>query len=190
MNSEYLTNKEGNDFEVEQLEAMLTEFRITPVPPSMSRLAQQERGPIVSRYKLQFALGLSSLVVTVAAVVSLVNLRLADAPRLADVNVPTAGAVLPTLSIEVAEATKKPVEDPQVNLQKNRLAGRPMARRVNFQAKNKKSVGSSDQITAAERHAYEQVKVALFIAGSKLKIVQDTIDRVNENELSHGKLKR
>lgn len=190
MKSDYLINKEGSDFEVEQLEALLAEFRIDPVPPSMSRIANDERRSIFIRYRLKLVLGLSSLLFTILAAVSIVSLRAGNVPAVAEVNVPEGKLVVETQpgdAVAIPETAGK--QRAKQNHQERPLK-QPLARRVSSQIASKRVTRSADEISPAERRAYEQVKVALFIAGSKLKIVQDTIDRVNESEIPKSQVKR
>jgi len=42
-------------------------------------------------------------------------------------------------------------------------------------------------LTKEEQYAYDQLRVALFITGSKLKVVQDTIDRVDDKKTDDGR---
>ena len=67
MNSEYLFDKEGSDVEIERLEGLLSEFRIKPVPPSLSRARGVQRSSIFGRYRLAFALSFASLLVVFLA---------------------------------------------------------------------------------------------------------------------------
>jgi hypothetical protein len=44
-------------------------------------------------------------------------------------------------------------------------------------------------LTSEELYAYQKLKVALFLAGSQMKIVKDTIDQVDSDQ-QNGKLNR
>jgi len=46
------------------------------------------------------------------------------------------------------------------------------------------------KLTAEEQYAYDQVRVALWLAGSKLKVVQDTINRTDESKINSSTDKR
>jgi hypothetical protein len=41
-------------------------------------------------------------------------------------------------------------------------------------------VATVPRLTKEEQYAYDQLKVALWLTGSKLKVVQDTINRVDD----------
>ena len=188
MNSQYLFDKEGSDAEIEQLEGLLSEFRIKPVPPSLSRAIRGRRSSIFGRYRLGFALSFASLLVVFLASGVLISRFLnRQLPEYVELD---GHAIIQEYRGDL------PVTDPLPAAATNatRIADRTVKinnslRRIRkSQSLVAKSIKSDPHLTPEELYAYQKLKVALFIAGSQIKIVQDTVDQVNNDQ--KGKLNR
>jgi len=183
MNGDYLINKEGNDFEVEQLESLLSEFRIDPVPPSMSRIGYQEQRSTFRRFKMSFALGLVSIcVVLLAAGYLFMNVSInRDARERATLSLTPAPVLDNTADAELPDIRKDVVEQSKSQFRHEHHVRKLASSRIKrSRPVGRETAGSRQKLTPEERYAYQQVKLALFIASTKIKIVQNTIDRVDE----------
>lgn len=178
MNNEYLWDKTGEDEEIERLEAMLAAFRYgeTPKPTSVAIPPADERA---SRWRIFLAFAFASCVVI--GVVTMVGLRFSsDSPDAVN----TSDVVFVQASTDVPDSD--PVAIPEVPpVQNSDRQDRPSGNRrrgisrttaaFNRRPKTKYSAPAGE-LTAEEQFAYRQLMLALSITGSKLKIVQDTID--------------
>ena len=190
MNSEYLFDNEGSDTEIERLEDLLSEFRIKPVPPSLSRAKTKQRRSIFGRYRLAFAVSFASLLVVFLAagvlVSRLMNRQLPERIKLEKqaivpeyqndspvIDPPTVAAANP---VQIVDRTARTKQFP-------RRIRKTQTTTVTERAKD------GTHLTPEELYAYQKLKVALFLAGSKMKIVQDTIDQVDDDQ-QKGKLIR
>ena len=188
MNSQYLFDKEGSDAEIEQLERLLSEFRIKPVPPSLSRARRERRSSIFGRYKMALALSFASLLVAFLAGGVLIS-------RFVNRQLP-AYAELDGRAIIQEYRDDSPLIDPlpaaatnPAGIADRAVKSKHYLRRIRKpQSLVARSTKSDSHLTPEELYAYQKLKVALFIAGSQIKIVQDTVDQVNNDQ--KGKLNR
>jgi hypothetical protein len=188
MNSEYLFDKDGSDAEIEQLEGLLSEFRIKPVPPSLSRVKGERRSSLFGRYRLGFALSFASLLVLFLASGILV-FKSINRPGTERVELDNQAIVQdfrkdsPVIDPPLVDSTPPAqIEQREVKMMSTR---RRIQRPRSLVAKSAKRV---PHLTPEELYAYQKLKVALFIAGSQIKIIQDTVDQVNNDQ--KGKLNR
>jgi len=188
MNSEYLFDKEGSDAEIVQLEGLLSEFRIQPVPPSLSRARGEQRRSIFGRYKKAFALSFASLFVVFLAggilVFRSINRPETERPELDNQaiaqDVRNDSGVIDSPLVDSTDPAQ--IEHREVKMTSTR---RRVQKPHTLVARSTKS---DPHLTPEEMYAYQKLKVALFIAGSQIKIVQDTVDQVNNYQ--EGKLNR
>jgi hypothetical protein len=192
MNVDYLINKDGSDLEIEQLEAMLSEFRIDPLPPSISRIGHQDRQSIFSRFRISFALGLASVCVVLLAtgyVVVNISMSRGNLENSTFSSVP-APVLRKNEVTEVPRIGYDPVAEPKPQERRRRHERKLAASRSRLRPVRSETAGNRQKLTAEERYAYQQVKLALFIAGTKIKIVQNTIDGVDEVEIHQPRSNR
>jgi hypothetical protein len=174
MNDEYLWQKTGEDPEIERLEKALAVFRYREA---------LEAAPVVTaadepswRWRLSFAFASFAVFVIVTAV-WLESARDGDenVGEVVFVQSPTEGQVFtPIVEPGPPPVQTAPERHPGNTRGKiNRTSAAVYRRPAAKHAAPKDSVAA---LTKEERHAYEQLMLALSITGSKLKIVQDTIN--------------
>jgi hypothetical protein len=186
MNSEYLFSKEGGDDEIERIEDLLSVYRIEPIAPAFNRTVAADEHS--TRPGFGFLLTYIGVIGTLAAIVIIVITVItwqlgkpvevtAVSPAVV-ISPVTTGDSVPVYpnggSIAVPPKNSTSTARPPLIKTTYRQTPRPASK---FQS----HIAAEPKLTAEERYAYEQVKVALFLAGSKLKVVQDTIDRTGDN---------
>jgi len=183
MSDEYLWDKTGNDPDIERLEKALASYhyRETPAPRlPVIEAVQEKRGPFFFKLSMAFA-GAACLVLIAVLAVWLGMIRRTQTPEVAQtksVNAPIGDKKYestPADSIPTKPSIPAPVK---ISAPPRRL---PKDQIRNTLAKRNLKRGPV-QLTKDEQYAYEQLKLALWIAGTKAKVVQDTIDRVDETK--------
>jgi len=168
MKEDYLWNKTGADADIARLEDLLSELRYVPAA-----------APVIKRSRPRWIWSLipvgAAAAVTVAAVVWMNGVR---APEMAAVEMPVIVPVVEHMPIVVPKEQPAPVEPlraerPQVT----NAVYRPRAAST-LRAKKRSSRPFTETLTAEEKQAYRQVLLALYITGSQLKSVNDTIDGI------------
>jgi hypothetical protein len=178
MNDEYLWDKTGENSEIERLEGVLAVFRYRETAKA-TIFATQPTDEKVSRWRFTLKLAFASCVAI--GVVTMVGLRFSsdgsDAVNSSDVVF-----VQQTTDVSDADPVMVPELPPARNSDRQdrpsgnrrRSIGRTTAA---FHGRPKaKYAAPAAELTAEEQFAYRQLMLALSITGSKLKIVQDTID--------------
>jgi hypothetical protein len=182
MNDEYLWDKTGGNKEIERLEEVLAVFRYreTDKPTSVAIKSGDERAP---RWRISLAFAFASCVVVTLLVLSWLPLAEDGPVAKSDVvfvqpsempePVPVIQNLPPTQnsgSQHRAPDTRKRTISRTIAASHRRLRSKDSSPRDNVAA-----------LTAEERFAYQQLMLALSITGSKLKIVQDTIDGTEDS---------
>jgi hypothetical protein len=183
MKDDYLWDKTGDDPDVKELEDVMAEFRYeqTPPPPFQAQIVTLvEKEP---RLKWSFALAFAAAAVVVTFLgvwLQMSGDKTAPAQNLARNIAPPPKQTVPDgLPIERPIEMPEAVAPRQATLKSGsrdlsgRRETRPAAKVI---AREKRTV----TLTAEERYAYDQLMLALSITGSKLKVVHDTIDRVED----------
>ncbi len=188
MNNDYLWDKSGKDFEIERLEGLFTDLRYQPMPPPA--LPQKELVFEVKRpwWRLSPVYTFAGVIVATILVGVWVSAPLnenpvsvqmhelaADTHKTVDQqttltkvpDVPDTTQVTPT-----ANETVKTIFVPERK--------RPAKRIVPAKAVINSTKQPLESLTSEEKYAYEQLKLALAITGSKLKSVSDTINRTED----------
>lgn len=187
MNREYLFSKEGSDDEIERMEDLLSVYRIAPVAPALKRAAAAEEHSTRPGFRFLFAYigvigSLAAVVIVAIAVVTWQDRKSAEVTAISP-----AVVISPVTTGDGSESeypSGGSIKDPP---EKSAGTARPVmvktayTRNSRLESKFQRHVATMPKLTAEEKYAYEQVKVALFLAGSKLKVVQDTIDRADES---------
>jgi hypothetical protein len=188
MSNEYLYDKTGSDPAISGLEDLLAAYRIDPVAPKMSRAATDETsvnrsGWFPLKYRLGFALAAIVLAVTMLSLVYLGSSKIeyvANSPKAVPaVDLPIADEVSSVAAVDQhpSTETKLPAARLAVDRHPAKIARRAAPR--TFVARN--TAPKTPKLTREERYAYDQLMVALWITGSKLRTVQDTINRVDDD---------
>jgi hypothetical protein len=186
MNDEYLWSKEGNDREIEILEDLLSEFRFVPgsvqILPDQDAFDVRERR---SRFKWIFA----AVSPAFAALLIAVWFFLPSNP----VTVQSRVSQSSSAAMNYQPSTVQPVEQIAASTEQstNAVEKKPqptMVKTVFISHRSKRErvepLVAKNQLSAEEKYAYDRLMLALSIAGTKLKVVQDTIDRKTDVEKS------
>jgi hypothetical protein len=193
MNNDYLFEKKGSDEEIEQIEAALSVYRVDPVAPSLSRAAIIEKpGPALGRFRSLFphAFAFGLLVVLALIAISAVWLGRGTTSEITAVSpaeiIAPATTSVPLIARDQppASAVKKPTTVDAKPKQFVPIATNQKPQLARFVQRKS---AAKPRLTQEEQYAYDQVKVALWLAGSKLKVVQDTIDRTGDKDSSTDK---
>jgi hypothetical protein len=170
MNEEYLWNKTGEDAGIERLEELLSDFSYVPT-------AAPEIRKVRSRSVVwQIVPLLGAAVIAIVAVFALTRVRRPEIIAVSDAPLPSIEQNFTTpVTNDPPAATKR------VTSEKPRFV--KTIYRQTASPKRRPSVVGRETLTAEEKHAYQQVLLALYITGSQLKTVNDAIDGI-ENKHS------
>jgi hypothetical protein len=179
MNHDYLWSKTGHDADVEGLERLLAEFRFDG--KSEPQLPATNTIPVGRTSKRRFVLGLSFAASMAALVV--VAFWITRAPL---TSVATGGhnpeSISETVDTRDDDRVVYPVADRRkdvVSMAEPSNLSRPKTNDVRSKLNRNVHAAKVEkaQLTKEEKFAYDRLMLALSITGSKLKVVQDTIDR-------------
>jgi hypothetical protein len=188
MSDEYLFQKEGSDREIEKLEDLLSVYRIEPAVPKLSRSEfAPKRNVGFGWFRLSYAVAFATfafvLVIggiylrylpspnTEVTAVSAIETPAVDRDVLVSTSIGSASVIAPKTSAN-DEVPVRPTSSGR-NVQ-------TVARHRRRTAANSLVAAKTPRLTKEEKYAYDQLMVALWLTGSKLRVVQDTIDRVND----------
>ena len=187
MKEDYLWDKTGEDAEIQALENALMAFRYAETaPPELPQKVftlEKEKPRRFFRFGFAFAAFAAVAVIFFAVwfqiadsnLPTIENIAETTAPKSADKTanekiVQTPDQVAP---VRLAETAPRSVAKIRRNIAPNVRPNKPVLRNI----KVKESV---ETLTAEEKYAYDQLMLALSITGSKLKIVKDKIDGIEE----------
>ena len=187
MSDKYLFEKEGTDPDIEGFEQLLSVYRIEPIVPSFSRANEQSvKRPTLFRIMFVYAVPVAAVAMLTVGLVFMggyFNLVRRDPSATAfmktaspDLNVDPFATTLPVRTDDENTGTRFRVQ----NIATRRPARGVKTRRINYRKDAEPAQSTTARLTPEEKYAYEQVLVALWITGSKLKVVPDTINRVND----------
>ena len=167
MNDEYLWDRSGNDAEIERLECVLADLRYIPAaPPALAAAAR----PWWRNVRL--VSGLATAAAMVMVVASLIYFR---PPQGRIVEMAVNEPVSVKIEAPVVPESIVPASDSRPTYS-NALYVRRRPSKLTKRVKQ-----TPVTLTAEEKHAYDQVVLALYITGSKLRSVRDTIDVMEKN---------
>ena len=182
MNQEYLWSKTGSDPEVARLESLLSEFRFdgnaVPELPTTNMI------PVARTPKRRFVLGLSFAATAAALVLAVIWIARAPVPSVAT-------RVKDPKSVPEFVQQGNDVRSPDLVGNRNKelvsitepaYLSRPKKHEV--RTKLNRTMGTARpekaKLTKEEKYAYDRLMFALAVAGSKLKMVQDSVDRKHD----------
>ena len=181
MNQEYLWSKIGSDADVERLEGLLAEYRFDE--SSAIEMPATNIIPVAATLPKRRFSWILAFAASAVAVILVTIWILAPRP------VPVA-KVEENAAAPVPETARSKTDDPpeyrsgepaKVNLPtaEHMVASKAQVIYRRRTANRGQSVTKSktEKLTKEEKYAYNRLMFALSIAGSKLKVVQDTIDR-------------
>ena len=185
MNEEYLWSKKGSDREIETLESLLSEFRFKEDSPP--ELPAVNIVNVSSQFKRRFSW--AALFATAAAAVVLGMIWITRSTGESSVDI----ANTPVQTFPVSTANEKRAETPKTYVPRAQKASLPSLKKPRFvktvfrtrrdMRDPQPTVAKTENLTRDERYAYDRLMLALSITGSKLKVVQDTIDRKGDLDL-------
>src|SRR5436189_270484 len=185
MNEEYLWSKKGSDREIETFESLLSEFRFKEGPPP--ELPASNIVNVSSQFKRRFSW--AALFATAAAAVVLGMIWITRSTGESSVDI----ANTPVQTIPASSASEKRTEttssfEPRAQTASLQSLKKPRFVKTVFRTRRdmrdpQPTVAKTENLTRDERYAYDKLMLALSITGSKLKVVQDTIDRKGDLDL-------
>ncbi len=202
MKEDYLWDKTGGDFDIEQLENTLQAFRYQETaPPGLpAKIIPFEAKPSRRLFKLTFAFALFAAIAVVcfSAWFYFPNVKTEiakDSPKIiSPPNVENTVKEIPlekttNLMIENTETPKNSIKKEVVKIKKfvpqvvrpNKPEAREAAiKNAEDLIANKQAEKPPVKLTKEETYAYNQLMLALSITSSKLKIVTDKLEGIEE----------
>lgn len=189
MNNDYLWEKKGSDAEIEGLEDLLSGFKYQPVePPMLSPVLVLNEPARMPWWKFSLAFAVPACLL-VAITVGFLVTRLGNEPSATIISSgprspEVVGQEMPALKEpDVSKIDEKRIEKIEVPsnvktvfIPRSKTETQRPTRAKYRQIKRSKI----ETLTAEERFAYDQLKLALSITGSKLKVVSDTVNRTED----------
>jgi hypothetical protein len=180
MNEEYLWSKKGSDPEIERLEGLLAEFRFGP-DDSLNFLPAQvpeSRGFFANRFA--WILGIA----TPSFALALFVLWILNPNASGDIQARDPRAIDTATEMQSRSGTHIPARISTELKKSKSLTTRhkndPKTFKTVYISRKSKAERSgtltASRLTNEEKYAYNRLMLALSIAGTKLKVVQDTVD--------------
>ena len=188
MKEDYLWDKTGEDAEIQGLENALKAFRFQEhAPPALPQKVLTIAPPKPRRFfRLRFAFAAFAAVLAIISLVWLQSGRIPADQSVAGGNAPKRAEKVANESFippPAAPAGSNPeATPPAVKPEVVRVArtSAPPVRRNKAFVRNKRAKEPAETLTAEERYAYDQLMLALSITGSKLKLVKDAVDGIED----------
>jgi len=180
MNQEYLWSKKGSDKEIEKLEMLLSDFRFKEgSPPELVADNIIQVKPSTGRrfaWLSAFAATATAAVLVGMWIVNIPEKRIAENETLPVTTIPV-DKLVENQAVEV-KAAIEPKQIPTLkSLTSPRVIKTVYRTNENSKATSSTRVRQPLKLTKEEKHAYDRLMLALSITSTKLKVVQDTIDR-------------
>lgn len=169
MNDDYLWDKSGGDIEIERIEESLSAFRYQPMPSPATGTSAKTSQWSGLRFLLTPSLAVAAIAIVFGVWFSQSSSD--ERPtRALSINGPAASVSGTPQNDEIVELTEpKPVAIKE--RRKIRPVKRDLPRTILTASRTR-----PEKLTDEERNAYDQVLLALSITGTKLKIVQETVN--------------
>ncbi len=183
MKEDYLWNKTGEDAEIERLENVLMTFRYqeTAIPELPAKVFEIEKEKPRRFFQIGFAFAaFASFVVILFAIWFQVS-----SSKIPVIEIVNETKINDKIDIKKPEVLPvKTVQNPKYlsksNVIKMRQNAAPIIRANKTIGRNIKAKAPTETLTAEEKYAYDQLMLALSITGSKLKIVKDKVQGIEE----------
>lgn len=188
MNKDYLHEKMGSDPEIEGLEDLLAVYRFEPGrAPVLPIETVETRRSWFAWLTLSFAAGAAAVAVfagllAYGRIEKLLD-QYAGRPEISERVTPA--VAIPSNEVNVAPAVKNSdvaITDPELPNIAKPTPQRVAFRKPRIATHSEPKAVPAVTLTKQEKYAYDQLMVALYITGTKLKVVQDTIDRVDDQK--------
>lgn len=188
MNNDYLWDKTGDDAEIEGLENLLSGLKYQPtdppVLPVVIELKAESKTPWW-KFSLAFAVPACLLIAILAGFwITRPTQRLQAVNGLKE-TLPASGSSQIPSAVNNPEANKQETEiakDTSPKLITTLYTTKPKRKEMTHavETRYRKRQPKFESLTSEEKFAYDQLKLALSITGSKLKVVADTINRAED----------
>ena len=200
MNEDYLWDKTGDDPEIERLENVLAAFRYqeaeAPVLPLANITPFVEQTP-----RRRFAFAFAFAAISTAVILLTVWFQISGVKVGSEKDL--TATIPPQIISETRDETKvNKIDAPRVkrgesvnqssrgNLTSVRRPTALITRQNKTTAKSFENKNRAVTLTSKEKYAYGQLMLALAITSSKLRIVQDTITRIEDGKNPAGRNER
>jgi hypothetical protein len=186
MNENYLWDKTGEDAEIEKLEDLMKGFRQSKI--SAPKLPQIEAPKLVKKSRKIFRYLIAIAACVAFAIISIgfwVNSSINKNDEVANKIVPNENLSKPETPQQVDSDFDYKVADVPIRKEKNsrpipaKLVSLKRNEQKNEMVKVRLKIDQNPRevkLTADEKFAYEQLKLALSITGTQLKIVKDKVE--------------
>jgi hypothetical protein len=182
MKHDYLWDKKGSDAEIERLEGLLSGFGYREEPAAVSNVVAF---PSKAKRNLQpwiFAMAACAALAAIAIGVWNLSAISEEAPvdtvrHVEEIKLPELPAV--TAPVDSTEHRASVVTAEQPSIKANRRKA-PIRHKHTAAVRKRPNPTDPTVLTAEERFAYNQLMLALSITTSKLQIVQDSINGVED----------
>ncbi len=183
MKQEYLWDKTGSDPEIERLEELLSGFRFREEPAATTNVVPFPAKTKGSRQPWIFAMAACVALAVVSIGIWNLSEFSGEPVSLTAIQMPEGTRPVITADIETPEKIEMtPKHILAVKKQKT------IARRKNAaQAARLRGPRVDPVLTKEEKYAYGQLMLALAISSSKLQLVQDSINGVEQNDTVNDK---
>jgi hypothetical protein len=183
MKEDYLWDKTGEDAEIEKLENALKAFRYqeTTIPALPAKVFEIEKEKPRRFFQFGFAFAaFASVVVILFAVWFQVS-----SSKIPVVEIVNETKIIDRIDFEETEVlSAKAIQTPKhfskPNIIKVRQNVAPIVRPNKTVLRVKQTNKPTETLTAEEKYAYDQLMLALSITSSKLKIVNDKVQGIEE----------
>lgn len=180
MNEDYLWSKKGGDPDIENLENLLSGFRFEPGNAPIFERVVNEEPSWFSFKRFAWILGFA----TPSFALALLGFWLFTASSTADIRVRNAEETNGSVETRTAIASDIPIAISSDKKESKNEVRNPKTVPANvktvYRSRKRKAdrAGSlvAMRLTKQEKYAYDRLMLALSIAGTKLKVVQDAVD--------------
>lgn len=182
MNEDYLWDKTGEDPEIEKLENALQAFRYRetapPALPANAVPSEKEKPRGFLKFTFAFATCAACVVILLGVWFQFSSNKI----EVAEITPPTVSdeIIVKDPKITNVSTINNPPQTVRRNVVKIRKSVLLIARQNKTIARNIKVKNSVVKLTEEEKYAYEQLMLALSITGSKLKLVKDKVQGIEE----------
>lgn len=196
MKEDYLWDKTGSDAEIEKLENALQVFRYKETAPPeipakvVSFPVQRQRKNF--RFALAAAACIAFGVISLGVWFQILKINMNPQVDVAETNKPQDEAVLPDKTFVAESFSTQTPDNPVVvkneisaqsferKIVKVRKSAPAVSRKKDIKIQTAKRTTPAVKLTDEEQFAYNQLMLALSITSSKLKIVKDKIEGLDE----------
>ena len=188
MNNDYLWDMTGDDAEIEGLENLLSGLKYQPTtPPVLPVVIELKTEPKTPwwKFSLAFAVPACLLIAILAGFwMTRPTQQLKAVNEVKEFQPPSGPPQIPSAITSPESPTPETeiAKDTSPKLVTTLYTPKPKRKEMTYavQTRYRKRQPKFETLTSEEKFAYDQLKLALSITGSKLKVVSDTINRAED----------